>query len=298
GRGVVVGLLVERSARAVVAILGVLKSGAAYVPIDPGYPEARIGFLIEDAAPVVVLASAGLAGRLAGRDVVVIDIDDALSDTSYPAGGLPAPAADDLAYILYTSGTTGTPKGVAVTHNGIADLVTSHVERLGISPNSRILQFAPLMFDASVGNMWFALLTGAAAVIPDNDQALPGTELADFMVQQKISHAVFTPTALAALPANQLHGMTLLVGGEVCTKELVDRYAAVATLINEYGTTETTVDSTMTGPLESGSGVVPIGSAVSGAALFVLDGWLRRVPAGVVGELYVAGVGVGVGYWR
>ena len=137
--------------------------------------------------------------------------------------------------------------------------------------------------------MWWALLTGAAAVIPTNDQALPGRELTDFMAQQNVSHAKFTPSTLAALPADQLCGLTLIVGGEVCTTELVDRYAAVATLVNEYGPTETTVDVTIGRPLEAGSGVPAIGSPVSGTALFVLDEWLRAVPAGVVGELYVAG---------
>ena len=225
---------------------------------------------------------------------MVIEVNDPALDPQ-PSTGLPAPAADNIAYLIYTSGTTGTPKGVAVTHTGIADLVASHAERLAITPGSRILQFAPLIFDMSVGNMWWALLTGAAAVIPTNDQALPGKELTDLMARQNVSHAKFTPSTLAALPADQLCGVTLITGGEVCTAEIVDRYAAVATLVNEYGPTETTVDVTIGRPVEVGSGVAPIGSPVSGAALFVLDGWLRAVPVGVVGELYVAGAGVVLG---
>ena len=297
GPGDVVALLFERSAQAIIAILAVLKTRATYVPIDPNHPDAAIAFILKDAAPVAAVTTAGLRSRLDGHDLVVIDVNDPALDTQ-PSTGLPAPAADDIAYLIYTSGTTGTPKGVAVTHTGIADLVSSHAERLAIAPGSRILQFAPLIFDMSVGNMWWALLSGAAAVIPTNDQALPGKDLTDLMARQNVSHAKFTPSTLAALPADQLCGVTLIVGGEVCTKELVDRYAAVATLVNEYGPTETTVDVTIGRPLEAGSGVVPIGSPVSGAALFVLDGWLRAVPAGVVGELYVAGAGVGCGYWR
>jgi amino acid adenylation domain-containing protein len=185
---------------------------------------------------------------------------------------------------------------VAVTHTGIGHLVASHAERLAITPESRILQFAPLIFDMSVGNMWWALLTGAAAVIPTNDQAMPGPELTDLIARHNVSHAKFTPSTLAALPADQLRGLTLITGGEVCTAEIVDRYAAVATLVNEYGPTETTVDVTIGYPAEVGSGVPPIGSPVSGTALFVLDGWLRPVPAGVVGELYVAGRLVACGY--
>ena len=297
GPGDAVALLFERSAEAIIAILAVLKTGATYVPIDPNHPAAPIAFILKDAAPMAAVTTVGFRSRLAGHDLLVIDINDPAIETQ-PSTGMPAPAADNIAYLIYTSGTTGTPKGVAVTHTGIADLVASHAERLRITPESRILQFAPLIFDMSVGNMWWALLTGAAAVIPTNDQALPGKELTEFMAQQNVSHAKFTPSTLAALPADQLCGLTLITGGEVCTTELVDRYAAVATLVNEYGPTETTVDVTIGRPLEVGSGVPAIGSPVSGTALFVLDEWLRAVPAGVVGELYVAGRLVGCGYWR
>jgi amino acid adenylation domain-containing protein len=297
GAGDVVALLFERSAQAIVAILAVLKTGAAYVPIDPNHPDAPIAFILDDAAPVAAITTTGLRARLGGHELVVIDIADSQIDAQ-PSPALPAPAADNLAYLIYTSGTTGTPKGVAVTHTGIADLVASHVERLAITPQSRVLQFAPLIFDMSVGNLWWALLSGAAAVIPTDDEALLGPELTDLLARHNVSHAKFTPSTLAALPPEQLRGLTLITGGEVCTAELVDRYAAVATLVNEYGPTETTVDVTIGYPVAIGSGIPPIGSPVSGAGLFVLDGWLRPVPAGVVGELYVAGRMVACGYWR
>ncbi|WP_408632360.1 amino acid adenylation domain-containing protein [Mycobacterium basiliense] len=297
GAGEVVGLALERSARAVVAIVGVLKTGAAYLPIDPALPAARVDFMIGDAAPRVVITTAGLLDRFAGHEVVVVDIDDPVIETQ-PDTALPVPTADNIAYIIYTSGTTGVPKGVAVTHTGIAGLVTTQLERDAITPESRILQFAPLTFDPSVANLWTALLTGAAAVIPNQDQALPGKQLVDLIIEQKVSHGNFTPTALAALPASQLRSVRLKVGGEACTRELVDRFGAFTTLMNSYGPTETTVEAAIAGPLHAGADVVPIGSPVSGVALFVLDGWLRPVPVGVVGELYVAGAGVGVGYWR
>ena len=153
GRGVGVGdvvvVLCERSAQAFIAILGVLKTGAAYVPIDPDHPEASIAFMVKDAAPVAAVVTAGLGDRLAGFGLVVVDVEDP-GLGAYPCTGLPVPAADNVAYLIYTSGTTGTPKGVAVTHTGIAGLVASHVARLGITPQSRVLQFAPLIFDMSV----------------------------------------------------------------------------------------------------------------------------------------------------
>jgi amino acid adenylation domain-containing protein/thioester reductase-like protein len=293
--GQCVALMFSRSAEAIVAVLAVLKTGAAYLPIDPGLPAARIEFMLADAAPIAAVTTKDVRSLLDGHELLVIDVDDPRIPT-YPCTDLPAPTPEHIAYIIYTSGTTGTPKGVALTHSGIPDLVRTHVERLAITPDSRILQFAPISFDTSVGNLWYALLSGAAAVVPVNDQALPGEELVDLITQQGVSHAFFTPTALAALPVDRLQGMTLIAAGEACTKELVDRWAPVATLINEYGPTETTVDVTMTGRLESGSGAPPIGVPVTGAALFVLDNWLRPVPAGVVGELYVAGAGVAVGY--
>ncbi|MFZ1177172.1 MAG: AMP-binding protein, partial [Mycobacterium sp.] len=253
GAGDVVALLLERSAQAIIAILAVLKTGAAYVPVDPEHPDAPLAFILADAAPVAAVTTSGLADRLDGCELVVVDVEDPRI-RSCPGTGLPAPAADNIAYLIYTSGTTGTPKGVAVTHTGIADLVASHVERLAITPESRVLQFAPLMFDMSVGNMWWALLSGAAAVIPTEDEALPGQELIDLMARHHVSHAKFTPSTLAALPAEQLCGLTLVTGGEVCPAALVDRYGAVATLVNEYGPTETTVDVTIGYPVQGGSG--------------------------------------------
>ena len=212
--------------------------------------------------------------------------------TPNPAQALPGPAAEDIAYLIYTSGTTGVPKGVAVTHTGIADLVASHVERLGITPESRVLQFAPLIFDMSVGNMWWALLNGAAAVIPTDDQALPGEEFTDLLARQSVSHAKFTPSTLAALPAEQLRGADAGYRWEVCTAEIggsVRRGGHVGQRVRPDRDDGGRHDRTAR--LRWGRGCEPIGSPVSGAALFVLDKWLRPVPAGVVGELYVAGRG-------
>ena len=124
GPGQRVALLFSRSAEAIVAMLAVLKTGAAYLPIDPALPAARIGFMLDDAAPIAAITTTGLADRLDGYDLPVIDVDDPRID-SYPCTGLPAPAADDIAYIIYTSGTTGVPKGVAITHHNVTQLLES-----------------------------------------------------------------------------------------------------------------------------------------------------------------------------
>ncbi|WP_122508846.1 non-ribosomal peptide synthetase, partial [Mycobacterium innocens] len=297
GPGCGVGLLLERSAQAVAAILAVLKTGAAYLPIDPAHPPARIGFMLEDAAPVAVITTADLAGRLDGFDLVVIDVNDPALDTQ-PGTALPAPCPDNIAYIIYTSGTTGVPKGVAVTHRNITELLASVAAGLTPAPGQVWSQCHSHAFDVSVWEIWGALLHGGRlVVIPDSVTRSP-TDLHDVLVAEHVNVLTQTPSALAMLPSQGLDSVALVIGGEPCPAQVVDHWAPGRVLINQYGPTETTVCVAVSTPLVAGSGAPPIGSPVSGAALFVLDEWLRPVPVGVVGELYVAGAQVGCGYWR
>ena len=294
GRGRCVALLVERSAQAIIAMLAVLKTGAAYLPIDPMLPAARIGFTVADAAPVAALTTTGLRARLAGFDLPVIDIEDPRID-SYPCAGLPAPAADDLAYIIYTSGTTGVPKGVAITHHNVTQLMESLNSHL---PGRVWAQWHSLAFDASVEEIWSALLFGGRLVVVPQSVANTPDEFHTLLVSEQVSVLSLTPSAVAAFSPRGLGSVALLVAGEACPAEVVDRWAPGRVMIDAYGPTETTVCASRSAPLTAGSGAPPIGAPVPGAALFVLDTWLRPVPAGVVGELYVAGRAVGAGYWR
>ena len=163
GPGQCVALLLERSAQAVVAILAVLKTGAAYLPIDPAVPAARIGFMTQDAAPIAAITTAGLADRLDGCGLLVIDVDDPRIH-AYPSTALPAPAADDIAHLIYTSGTTGTPKGVAVTHHNVTQLMES-VEPGSAAPGQVWTQCLSYAFDFSVWEIWGALLHGGRLVV-------------------------------------------------------------------------------------------------------------------------------------
>ena len=297
GPGRCVALLMPRSAQAVVAILAVLKTGAAYVPIDPGLPAARIGFLLTDAAPLAALTTTGLADRLEGHDLAVIDTNDPrISD--YPGTGLPAPAPENIAYLIYTSGTTGTPKGVAITHHNVTQLIDSLNVGLEPGPERVWSQCHSYAFDFSVWEIWGALLHGGRLVVVPESVIGSPEDFHAVLVAEQVSVLTQTPSAVGVLSPQGLESVALLIGGEPCPAEVVDRWAPGRVMINAYGPTETTVYAAMSAPLAPGSGVVPIGSPVSGAALFVLDGWLRPVPAGVVGELYVAGAGVGVGYLR
>ena len=295
GPGQCVALLFSRSAEAIVAIVAVLKAGAAYLPIDPVVPDARMRFMVADAAPMVAVTTAQLRSRLDGCDLLVIDVNDPRID-SYPGTALPAPAADELAHIIYTSGTTGLPKGVAVTHHNVTQLIESldaGLPAVKVWPHCH-----SLAFDASVWEIWAPLLHGGRVVVVPEEVVRSPEDFHELLVGERVNMLLQTPSAVGLLSREGLESVALVVAAEACSGEVVDRWAPGRVMVNAYGPTETTVIVAISAPLAAGSGAPPIGAPVPGAALFVLDEWLRPVPAGVVGELYVAGRGVGVGYVR
>ncbi|WP_297701506.1 amino acid adenylation domain-containing protein, partial [Mycobacterium sp.] len=292
GPGRRVAVVIPRSAEAIVAILAVLKTGAAYVPIDPALPAARIEFMLTDAAPIATISTAALRPRLSNPDLIV-DIDDAALHTQ-PATGLPHPAPGDIAYIIYTSGTTGVPKGVAVTHHNVTQLLRSLDAELGLGQVWSHCH--SLAFDFSVWEIFGALLRGGRLVVVPDDVVRSPEDLHALLIAENVTVLSQTPSAVAALSPQGLDSVALVVGGEQCPLEVMDRWSPGRVMINQYGPTETTMYAAMTPPLTAGSAVVPIGSPVPGAALFVLDQRLRAVPPGVVGELYIAGRGVAAGY--
>ncbi|HEY2448596.1 MAG TPA: condensation domain-containing protein, partial [Mycobacterium sp.] len=257
GPGQCVALLLERSAEAVVAILAVLKAGAAYLPMDPVHPAARTGFILADAAPIAAITTAGLAGRLDGFDAAVIDVEDPRID-SYPCTAPQAPSVDDIAYLIYTSGTTGVPKGVAVTHHNVTQLLESldaGLPAAGVWTHSH-----SLAFDVSVWEIFGALLRcGRLVVVPGSVAGSP-EDLHDVLVAERVSVLTQTPSAAAMLSAEGLDSAALVMVGEACPAEVVDRWAPGRVMINAYGPTETTMCVAVSAPLAPGSGVPPIGS--------------------------------------
>ncbi|WP_156750234.1 non-ribosomal peptide synthetase, partial [Mycobacterium sp. E2479] len=298
GPGTSVALLFPRSAEGIVAILAVLKTGATYLPIDPAVPAARLEFMLGDAGPVAALTTAQLRPRLDGFGaLMVVDIDDPVV-AAQPSTALAAPAADDVAHIIYTSGTTGTPKGVAVTQRNVAQLFAGLDIGVELGPDQVWTQFHSYAFDFSVWEIWGALLHGGRLVVVPDSVARAPEDFHALLAAQRVSVLTQTPSAVGVLSPEGLESTALVIGAEPCPPELVDRWALGRVMVNVYGPTETTMWAAKSVPLVAGSGAPPIGSPVPGAAFAVLDGWLRPVPVGIVGELYVAGRGVGVGYWR
>ncbi|MFE9774066.1 amino acid adenylation domain-containing protein [Streptomyces sp. NPDC005931] len=301
GPGQLVALALPRSAELVTAMLAVAKAGAAYVPVDPGYPAERIAFMMADSRPVLTVTTEALAGRLPADSPLLTLDDEGTGAELARYGGDDPPSSrtlDSPLYVIYTSGSTGRPKGVVVTDSGVASMARSQRERLGAGPDSRVLQFSSPSFDVAFWDCCMALLNGGTLFLRSSERLMPGQELAEFIRDQRLTHFTMPPSVLAAMPSGVLPaGVTVSVAGEACPGALVERWAPGNRMFNAYGPTETTVIATMSEEL-SGPVGPPIGRPVDNTRVYVLDEALRPLPTGVVGELYVAGASLAAGYLR
>ncbi len=293
GPGTLVGLLLPRSAHMVIAQIAVAKAGAAFLPVDPGYPEERIALMLRDAAPAVILDEAEVDALLAAppdRAPVHRPTD---ADRARPL------SLDDPAYVIYTSGSTGTPKGVVVTHRGLAAFSAAEAAHYRVEAGDRVLAFSTPSFDASVLELCMSLPHGARLVVPRPGPLL-GEELAEVLREERITHTLLPPAALATLPPDAPGTLpdlkTLVVGADACRAELVARWAPHHRMINSYGPTEATVVATWSGPLEPDGSAPPVGRRLPGTRAYVLDARLRPVPDGTAGELWLAGDALARGY--
>ncbi|HEY0637215.1 MAG TPA: amino acid adenylation domain-containing protein, partial [Pseudonocardiaceae bacterium] len=300
GAGDVVGVLLDRGADLVAALLGVWRAGAAYVPLDPSYPAARIAGMLADAGAGVTVTSACYADRFVGAGTVLVD-----SLVAAAAPPMPAVDPDALAYVIFTSGSTGRPKGVQVTHRGLANHVEWAAAELAGRGDGGCALFSSVAFDLVVPNVWAPLITGQRvfAVGQDADLADLGRTLA---AAGPFSFLKLTPGHLEILghqltdaETSALAGV-VVAAGEALPGPMADRWLGLlgpGRLVNEYGPTETTVGACVhpvTGPQDRP--VVPIGRALPGVRMYVLDGRARLTAVGVEGELYVGGTGVARGY--
>ena len=304
----VVGLCLERGAEMVTAVLAVWLAGGAYLPLDPGYPAGRLGFMLTDSRAGVLVAHRTAAGALvpeAGQGLpggvrTVVWLDDPATRAQLAAAGPvpPAPAhPGQLAYLIYTSGSTGTPKGVHIAHGSVINLTAALAPALDAGPGTRILQFASFSFDAAVLDVVLTLAAGGTLVVAGTAERAEPERLAALVAGCGVQAASVVPSLLGALDPGTLPGLrTVLVGAELLTARVAQAWAGRVRLVNTYGPTEATVMIT-TAPVDpDAAGVPPIGSPVANTRVYVLDGRLEPVPAGVAGELYVAGAQVARGY--
>jgi non-ribosomal peptide synthetase-like protein len=299
GPGTCAALLLHPSADAVIALLAVLKAGAAYVPLDPNCPVERLRFVLRDCGAVVVLTQAALAPRLEHCSVRRLALDGehaAIARRSTARVGAPQPRPQDLCYVIYTSGSTGQPKGVMVEHRNVRHLVEAERKVYGVEPRDRVYHGASLSFDLSVEELWLALANGATLVIADGDGARPGPDLARFLAAQRVTVLSGVPTLLSMLGEEKLPALRLLIlGGEACPDELVARWARRGRrIVNTYGPTEATVIATYAEVVPGRP--VTIGRPVPGYRVHLLDERLREVPPGQAGEICIGGRGVARGY--
>ncbi|OAK54188.1 amino acid adenylation domain-containing protein [Rhodococcoides kyotonense] len=298
-----VALAMPRSIESVVSTWGVTKSGAAFLPVDPNYPSERIAHMLDDSRSPIGLTLSAFRNQLPDSVTwLVVDDPEFVADAEqYPtdpvtdADRTSALQLDHPAYLIYTSGSTGRPKGVAVRHRGMSNLEHEVTLRFHPTRQSRISHNASPSFDASVYEMTMAIGVGAILVIVPPG-LYGGSDLADYLEAHRVTHTFLTPAALASIDADRLPDVEVLaLGGEAVTSELVARWAPGRELFNGYGPTETTIQASVGGPLAAGASI-DVGSPAIGFRYLVLDERLRPVPAGVAGELYIAGPATARGY--
>ncbi|HYH31365.1 MAG TPA: amino acid adenylation domain-containing protein, partial [Pseudonocardia sp.] len=303
-----VAVLLGRDVEMVVALLGILKAGAVYVPLDPAYPRDRLAYVVADIAPAAALTTSDV---LASVDLdlpdgmPVLRLDDPATFTDRPGTDPATPRArftpDALAYVIYTSGTTGRPKGVAVTHRGLPDLVALQEEVVGITSQDRYLQFASTSFDVAFWQTMVALLSGGTSVIAPDEVRVPGDELVDHIREHRVTGINLLPSFVAAMPEDLEidENILMMVGAERLDPAIVRRWGRRRRFLNAYGPTEATINATMwvhdpDEPVDGGP--VPIGRPDPNVRAYVLDDGLLPVGVGEVGELYLAGPGLARGY--
>jgi amino acid adenylation domain-containing protein len=299
GPETLVGICMDRSIDMIKSILGILKAGAAYLPLDPSYPLSRLAHILEDAAVAFLMTQEDLLDRLPAHWGLTICLDtegDQLARESIENPRV-SMTSDNLAYVIYTSGSTGQPKGSLLQHRGVCNLAQAQIEAFEIDRSSRVLQFASCSFDASVSEIFTALLAGATLSLAESADVIPGPEMLHFMREQGITVETLPPPVLAALPDGELPELrTLVVAGESCPSEVVTRWAnGRHRFINAYGPTEATVCASQCDDVDSSRSSV-IGSPIQNTQIYILDEQLQPVPAGVPGQTYLGGEGLARGY--
>ena len=298
GPEVKVAVSMRRSPDMIVAILGIMKAGGAFVPVDPSYPAERLTFMLEDAGAPFIVTAGNLLQKLLTFFAQKIYIDAEWEAISAQPDQNPAPVAssDNLAYAIYTSGSTGQPKAALLTHHGLCNLAPAIARAFGVTENSRVLQYSSLSFDASVLDVFVTLASGATLVFPTDESLLPGPAFLARMREQAITEVLLPPSMLSVLPPGEVSALkTVVAGGEECPAEVLTRWGKERRFLNAYGPTEVTVCATV-GESHADGRRPSIGRPIDNTKVYLLNRHLKPVPVGIPGELYVDGAGLARGY--
>jgi amino acid adenylation domain-containing protein len=320
GVGSRVAICMERAPTMLIAILATLKSGAAYVPIDPDYPAERLAYLLADAQVALLLTQQHLVARLpkAGPPQILVDQpSEQTGDAALPPSPNPiSPVTpDDPIYLIYTSGSTGQPKGVVVTHAGVANTVRAIAQRVALGPADRLLQFVPFSFDASALEFFATLTVGAALVLHPNPTRLAADELFALCCQAEVTVVNFTVALWQQWVENLArqglrfppHLRVFLVGGDKPAVQTLRTWATLGDhpmiFLCSYGPTEAAITTTIYVTTNDAVRCAPpttitLGQPLPNTAIYILDAHHQLTPIGVTGELYIGGVGVARGYWQ
>ena len=293
-----VAMAVERSLEMVVALLGILKAGGAFVPLDPTYPKERLSFMFEDLQVPVLLTQQRFEDRFSASAAKVVYLDalsgewEQESKENLNSGITP----DNLAYVIYTSGSTGRPKGVMIPHRGLSNMVQAQLQTFRIGPRDRVLQYSALTFDISIWDIVLALNSGATLCLETADSLRPGPGLTQLLLDRGVTVVTLLPSVLATLSPEELPAVRIAIAGaEACSADVAARWAPGRRFVNGYGPTETTIWATYA-DCSDGHRKPPIGRPIANTQAYVMDRYLELVPVGVRGELCIGGVALARGY--
>lgn len=299
-----VGLYMERSPEMIIAILAILKSGAAYLPLDIDEPEERVKYKLTNSDCKLVLKNAkGNNDLIFDGDIkpFFLDVGNKLKKIDAEKDVINAynnTTSDNLAYVIYTSGSTGNPKGVMVEHGGVINLICDHIDRFNLGTNSKILQYSSICFDVSVSTLFCALLSGGCAYLIPEEMRRDAIELSRYIIQEKIDFINIPPQLLSVLECDKdilRYLKTIIVGGDKCSKQIIDKWCEKINLFNAYGPTETTITASIH-KYKKNDLATNIGRPIRNSETHILDANRNCVPEGVCGELYIGGIGVARGY--
>ena len=289
-------ICIERSPEMIIGILGILKAGCAYVPIDPEYPQERINYMLQDTAAHILVSSKYTHSKLLDIQIEFIEIDDIELNKQSSQNLKTNIEQHNLAYVIYTSGSTGKPKGVMIEHRSVVNLIEHQNREFEISAGEKILQFSNYSFDASVEQIFLSFRTGSTLLLVNKELQADQHALLKVIIAENVTHLHATPSYLETIPAGKYGNLKrVIAGGEICSLNLAKAWGMHVDFFNEYGPTETTV-TIIEIKYKPALNILPIGIPISNASIYILNQKEQLVPIGITGEICIGGDGLSRGY--